>query len=80
VVPVKMLRRVTASVPQPVYAALRELADEKGMRLSHYLCNLLSNVITMKATVYRIQDLTEALTETVEQFDSLMDQEHSTAS
>jgi len=65
------MKRVTAEVPDLVYAALKECADERGMHLSHYLSALLSHVVEMKATLHDIQGLTTDLREQLETFDDL---------
>jgi hypothetical protein len=65
------MKRVTANVPDLVYAALKELADERGMHTCDYINALLCNVVEMKATLHEIQNLTENLRETLNDFDDL---------
>jgi hypothetical protein len=65
------MKRVTAEVPDLVYAALQEFADERAMHVSQYISSLLSHVVEMKATLHDMQGLTEDLRAQLETFDDL---------
>ena len=71
---INMLKRATIHLPEHVYEAFEELAQERGMQISHYLGSLLCTVFDMKDRLRRIQDLTEDLREYLHDFDDLTTQ------
>jgi hypothetical protein len=57
-----------------VYEVFEELAQERGMQISHYLGSLLCTVFDLEERLRRMQDLTEDLREYLSDLDDLTTQ------